>query len=259
MGDPGSGKTGALASLIKERRKFNIERFVIMDWDDGLDILAALLDDEDKDAVVYETLRDELKATQKGVDIRTADAFTRGMALLNNWKTKDISIGPALGWGPETVLVNDTITGLGDACVNFAMVGEAGGDEWRATGIGMRLQDKLVQMLVALNCHILLNSHVRYMFGGGKKAEVDKHGQLSYKEVDSRIDGEAYPSALGRNLPPTLGRHFNTVLELKLVGKTRKIRTVPEGRMNLKLPFKMKDELPQETGMVEIFDKFLNR
>jgi hypothetical protein len=260
MGDPGSGKTGALAALIKERARFGIERFAILDWDDGLDVLAALLSDEDLDCVYYETLRDELKATQKGVDIRTADAFTRGMALMNNWKAKDVNLGPSLSWGPETVLVNDTITGLGDAAFNFCMAhGDTKGDSWRSIGAAMGLQDKLVQMLVALNCHTILNSHVRYMFGGGKKAVVDAHGQIEYKEVDSRTDGEAYPSALGRQLPPTIGRHFNSILELKLVGKNRRIRTVPEDRMNLKIPFKIKDELPQETGMVEIFDKFLNR
>ena len=260
MGDPGCGKTGALISLIKERKRFGIEQFLFLDWDDGMDIIAAYLGDEDVDCVHYETLRDVLKATQVGVVIKDACAFPKGMALLNRWKQGDVDLGPSSKWGAETCLINDTITGLGDAAMNFAKSHENIEDDWRATGAGMRLQDKLVQMLVALDCHIIVNSHVRYMGGGGRRQEVSKDGQVkAIKEVDSNIDGQAYPSALGRVLPPTLGRHFNTILELKLVGKHRKIRTIPEDRMNLKIPFQIKDELPQETGMVEVFDKFLNR
>jgi len=262
MGDPGCGKTGSLISLIQERKRFGIERFLFLDWDDGMDIIAAHLNEEDAGCVYYETLRDVLKATQVGVVIKDACAFPRGMALLNNWKqpAHSIDLGPSGRWGSETVLINDTITGLGDAAMNFAKSSENIEDDWRATGAGMRLQDKLVQMLVTLNCHIIVNSHVRYMGGGGRRQEVSKDGTVkAIKEVDSNIDGQAYPSALGRVLPPTLGRHFNTILEIKLVGKYRKIRTVPEDRMNLKIPFKIRDELPQETGMVEVFDKFLNR
>ena len=64
-------------------------------------------------------------------------------------------------------------------------------------------------------------------------------------EVNSNVDGQAYPSALGKLLPTQIARHFNTMLEYKIVGKLRRIRTVPdlEGRMALKLPMPMPEEL----------------
>jgi hypothetical protein len=48
-------------------------------------------------------------------------------------------------------------------------------------------------------------------------------------------------------------RHFNYALEWKLVGKNRKIRTVPEDRLTLKCPIKMPEEMDQKTGLFELF------
>ena len=260
MGDPGSGKTGSLPDLINNMEKFGIERCAILDFDDGLDILLPLIREDVKDKVFYETLLDELKATQEGVKVRTASAFTTAMGLLNNWKSGEVNLGPALGWGPETILVLDSITGMGDACMGFATEVLKMDDDWKATGEAMKRQGKLVQMTKALKCHVIIMSHIRFMGGGGTRTVVDKHGKKSTEEVNSRVDGDAYPSVLGKVLPPTVGRHFNTILEMKLVGKNRRLRTVPEERMNLKVPLlDLPDELPQETGLTTVFDKFLNR
>jgi len=260
MGDPGSGKTGALPDLINNMDRFKIERVAILDFDDGLDILLPLVKEEFYDRVFYETLVDELKATQDGVQVRTANAFTKAMGLLNNWKSPGVDLGRALEWGPETLLVLDSITGIGDACMGFVNVHLKMDDDWKATGEAMKRQGKLVQMTKSLGCHIIIMSHIRFMGGGGTRAVVDKHGQKSIEEVNSRVDGDAYPSCLGKVLPPTVGRHFNTILEVKLVGKNRRLRTVPEERMNLKVPLlNLPDELPQETGLTVVFDKFLNR
>lgn len=260
LGDPGTGKTGSLPDLINNMAQFGIERVIIQDWDDGLDILLPHIKPEFQDKVYYETLRDELKPTQKGVDYRDATAFTRGMALMNNWKTKDYELGQAISWGKETLFVCDTLTGLGDACMAYASVKLGHGDDrWKGTGAAMDKQGPYIQMLVTLKCHIIVYSHIRFMGGGGRTTVVDKHGQAAIKEVDSNLDGTGYPSALGRQLPTQIARHFNTVLEWKLVGKNRRIRTVPEDKINIKLPFNLKEELPQDTGLTEVFSQFLNR
>jgi len=260
MGDPGTGKTGSLAPLINELPRWGIERVVIHDFDDGLDILSAKVKPDKLDLVHYETMRDDLKATQVGVGYREATAWTRAMALLNNWETKSEKLGPPRDWGRETLFVCDTITGLGDACLGFAHMGpEKIEDHWRAVGAGMTHQSYYIQLLKAMRCHVIVFSHIRFMGGGGKTTIVDKHGQVSYKEVDSRVDGTAYPSALGQQLPPSIGRHFNCQLEWKLVGRSRKVCTIPDTRMALKIPFEVKDEMPIETALVDIFKAYLER
>lgn len=263
MGDPGSGKTGSLAEVINNMEKLRIERFAILDFDDGLDVLLPLVKEEYYDRVFYETLVDPLKTVQDDDGVRYGDsiAFPKACALLNNWKTKEVNLGPCRDWGPETCLVLDSVTGVGDSCMAFANCKMQMTDDWKATGEAMKKQGKLIQMCKGLRCHVIIMSHIRFMGGGGTKATIDKHShKLVYEEVNSREFGDAYPSVLGKQLPPQVGRHFNTILEMKLVGTQRKLRTVPEDRMNLKVPlFGLKDELDQETGLFTVFDKFLNR
>ena len=259
MGDPGTGKTGSLVELINSLPRFGIKRVIIHDFDDGLDILSFMVKPEKQELVFFDTFRDELKATQMGVDFRSASAFTGAMASLNNWKKKDEDLGSCRDWDKETLFVCDTITGLGDACIGFSKEIKKVEDDWRAIGEAMKQQDRYIQLMAAMKCHVIVFSHVRFMGGGGKKAIVDKHGQIEFKEVDSIADGQAYPSALGRQLPPNVGRHFNIKLEWKLVGKHRKVRTVPEDRMALKLPIKMSEEIAQETALVEVFKAYLER
>lgn len=263
MGDPGSGKTGSLAEVINNMDALRIERFVILDFDDGLDILLPLVKPEFHDRVFYETLVDPLKTVQDADGVRYGDsiAFPKACALLNNWKTKEVNLGPSKEWGTETCLVLDSVTGVGDSCMAFANIKMKMDDDWKATGEAMKRQGKLIQLCKGLECHVVVMSHIRFMGGGGTKASIDKKsGKLVYEEVNSRQFGDAYPSVLGQQLPPQVARHFNTVLEMKLVGKSRIVRTVPEDRLNLKVPlFNLKDELPQETGLFTVFNEFLNR
>ena len=263
MGDPGSGKTGSLPSLINHMDELGLKQVAILDFDDGLDILLPLIEDKYLDRVFYETLVDDLKTTQddEGIKVREAKAFPRACALLNNWVSGSVNLGPAREWGKDTVFVIDSITGVGDACMWFALDKLKSGTDWEATGAAMRRQEKLIDLARGLSCHLIVMSHVRFMGGGGTRASVDKKsGKLVYQEVDSREFGDAYPSVLGKKLPPTVGRFFNTILEIKLVGKNRYIRTVPDERMNLKLPlFTLPEELDQKDGLYRIFKEFLAR
>ena len=202
LGDPGTGKTGSLAALINELPRWGIEQVVIQDWDNGLDILTSYVKPEKQDLVHFATLRDEMKATQTGAQPRHADAFRQGMGLLNNWVLGDEKLGPAVDWGSETLFVLDSITGMGDACMNHTRVHMNIDDDWKGTGAAMKLQDKFIQMLPALKCHVILFSHIRFMGGGGQQRITDKHGTTMIKEVDSNTEGKGFPSALGKYFLP---------------------------------------------------------
>jgi hypothetical protein len=202
-----------------------------------------------------------MKATQVGVIVKESTAFPRGMALMNNWIVGDENLGRASDWGPETLFVVDTITGLGSACMHFATDKLKIEDDWRATGGGMKLQGKYIEMLKGLKCHVIVFSHIRFMGGGGQVVTIDKNhpGVISYKEVDSNADGTGYPSALGRILPTQVASHFNTQLHWRMKGSRREISTEPDEKLVLKVPFKMKSSMPQETGLVDVFEAYLGR
>src|SRR5215472_9167059 len=84
MGDPKSGKTGSMASLVK---KFNLR---ILDFDNGLDILSQLVgrDAHDRlESVEFRTLRDKMKSTPLGPIVDgQATAFIEALRMLDNWK-----------------------------------------------------------------------------------------------------------------------------------------------------------------------------
>ena len=62
LGDPSTGKTGSLAELANNMEQFGIERIIILDFDDGLDVLRTYVKPEAQKKVFFETCRDELKA-----------------------------------------------------------------------------------------------------------------------------------------------------------------------------------------------------
>src|SRR4051812_13507500 len=87
-GDSGTGKTGALASLVSAGYKLRI-----LDFDNGLDVLKQyILRDcpENISNVEFRTLRDKRKASADGPVIAgTPKAFVESIKLLDRWKYTD--------------------------------------------------------------------------------------------------------------------------------------------------------------------------
>jgi len=270
IGNPSTGKTGSLASLANEMSSFGLERIIIADWDDGAEVLLNYVKPEAQEKVFVETFRDQLKPSVDGsppvvlgsdtgnlTGLKMKMAWARGMQMMNNWKTKDYDLGRAIEWGPETLFVCDTLTGLGDAGMNFAQA-ILQKDAWSGTGTAMDFQDKFTQMCQGLKCHFIMFCHIRYMGGGGQISIVDKDGKHTYtKEVDSAVEGTAYPSALGRKLPTEIARHFNTQLSWELKNKKRVVLTKGSEQLPLKIPMNLPSELPQETALVTVFKELL--
>lgn len=257
LGDPGTGKTGSLVEVIDRMDELGIERVIIQDWDDGLDILAKRCKPDNLDKVFYETLRDEMKATPLGPIPRgIPESFTKGMRLLNSWKDKEVDLGTCNTWGPETLFVCDSLTGMGDAAKHWVMHLDNELDDWRATGKAMTLQDKYVQLCMSMRCNVIIFAHIRYMGGGGVQVtDMETKGEIR-KEMDSDAEGQGFPSALGRILPRQIGRHFNTTLEWKIKAQRRTIRTVPEDRITLKCPVHLPQSLTQEGGLFQVIQAF---
>ena len=152
VGDSGSGKTSALASLANAGKKLRI-----LDFDDGLDILSEYLTPEAVSRVSYVTLRDSLGQ---------ANAFRRGAQLLATWKDGEENFGSVKEWGDDTVLVIDSLTLMGEAALRGALVfnnkkptEQPTQPEW---GTAARDVQNILQYITGdeVKCNVVVTSHI---------------------------------------------------------------------------------------------------
>lgn len=238
--DSGSGKTGALASLVDAG--FNVR---ILDFDNGLSVLKGFVKDRSKLANVHYVagLQDKIqlvKGTGK-IGIVQAPAFQRAMDALDKGGKEywgDEAIGPVESWTSRDILVVDSLTMAGRASLQMVMQANAAGlknPEIQHYGTAMDNIEKWVQMLMSsvTPCHVIINTHVTGVEG------------------DTRL----YADALGSKLPPKLGRYTDNLIGLRLTGGARKFLTTRDGLLALKMATnRAAENYPIETGWVSIFE-----
>lgn len=249
MGNSGSGKTGALTSLVKADYKLRI-----LDYDNGLDSLVAYCRKECPDKlgnVEFRTLRDKYKtaptATGSQVD-GSPIAFTNGLGMLDNWKYMDgdklIDFGRPSTWGPDTIVVIDSSTFFADAAFNWAQFMNPGAKDNRQ--IYFAAQQAFENVIALLTSkefrpNVIVISHIRY---------------------STSQDGvtKGFPTAVGSALGPTIPAYFNSVALVETSGigdkLQRQIRTTPTAMIDLKnpAPFEMVAAMPIETGLAKFFE-----
>jgi AAA domain len=247
IGDSGSGKTGALASLAGAG--YNLR---IADLDNGLDVLSNLLSDSKSPygnlalpRVSYQTLTDPMRNVGGKLIPRTATVWQRLVKLLDNWKTDSEDFGPLSTWTPEDVLVIDSLTLASNAAMNFvcSMNGRLGQQphqgDWYAA---QQLIESLLQMLYddGIKCNVIISSHIAYI-------------------GEENAPQRGYPASLGRALSPRIGRYFNSVLMARTSGSgnalKRKILTTSTNLVELKntAPMRVKAEYDLATGLADYF------
>lgn len=220
VGDSGSGKTGSLASLADAGY-----HLYILDYDNGLDILANLLRDN-PDAlarITYRTLRDRREFIKGKPILRPPiNAFTLAGETLNEWQE-------AAGgdFGPNDIVVIDTLTTFSKAAFHYAMQ-IAGRLNVRAqlTDYGDLATSVLafIDNITASdsNFNVIVNSHVKY-FGGDDEVQLQARG---------------LPNAEGQQISKDVSLYFNTVVLSHTTGTgpgvKRVISTVPRGVVGVK-------------------------
>lgn len=236
IGDSSTGKTGALAPLVKEGYHLHV-----LDFDNKIagGILPIVLqrDCPDKLANVdYEVLRDKLKSSALGpIPDGVATAFTKGLALLDKWSDGSI---PAQ-WGEKHILVVDSLTFLSDAAFAWARsMNPSAKDPRQWFYTAQQAVEGTVAMLTAdsFKTNVIVISHVSWQ---------------------SRPDGsmKGYPSTVGSALGPTIPAYFENMAHTHIVNGKRLIQTTPTALIDLKNPaaFKMLPTLPVETGLADFF------
>src|SRR6266581_4289333 len=117
LGDSGTGKTGALASLVGAGYRLRV-----LDLDNKLQtgILPQVIKrdfPEKLGSIDYEAVRDKFKASALGpIFDGMPKSFTRSLELLDKWSDGSV---PAK-WGPEYIFVLDSLTFFSDAAYNWA-------------------------------------------------------------------------------------------------------------------------------------------
>lgn len=240
LGDSGTGKTGSLVSLMKDGFQLRI-----IDFDNGLDVLKefAKRDCPDKlGNVDYETVRDKYKAGTQGPVIDGAPkALVQSLKLLNKWTDESL---PA-EWGPNHILIIDSLTGLGKAAFEWAKGMNPGSKEPRQWyHQAQQAVDNVISLLTseAFHANVIIIAHVQFQ-----------------ESTDGTVRG--YANTIGKALGPIVPTYFNTMVLARSSGSganvKRTISTAPTSMIDLKnpAPFKLEKELPLESGLATIFHK----
>jgi len=266
VGENGTGKSGALASLAKAGY-----RLWILDYDNGLDsIVDALSGDTDAlKRVTFETLRDDITTVNGLPKIKTpVHAYEDAGRTIQKWEKSlpeyeivtqeflEEDKPPVISktthhFTPSDVLVLDTLSSFTQAAFNKALALGARLNQrpqlqdygWMADSVKL-----FIEMLTSpdLNCHVIVNTHIRFL-----TSEADETTQ------------RGLPNAKGQEISREVGKYFNNVILFRTLGSgpgaRRRIGTQPQGVVEVKVsaPSKVKAEYPIDTGLADLFADIL--
>lgn len=236
-GDSGSGKTGALTSLVAA--DFNLR---ILDMDNGLDPLKQYIQKECPTKIAnveFRTLRDDYTSTAAGPKVSKPKAFVDALKMLDRWKYDDTDLENPSEWGPKCILIIDSLTFLADAAFDWAVgLNPTAKDPRQWYGAAQGAIESVLALLTSpsFKTNVIVISHIKY--------------------VDNP-DGtrKGYPTAVGSALSPVIPRYFNSVALAETRNGKRTIQTAATASIDLKnpKPFEMAKSYPIETGLAEFF------
>lgn len=259
VGDSGTGKTGALASLA-----FAGYNLRVLDFDAGIPILLNKVKEKDPsklDNIYYETCTDSFKNLNGRLLPKKAKAWAKGVKLLDNWRVgvegepDYYNLGPVIEWTEKEVLIIDSLTHAGYAAMRYhqALNGKLGEHptlpQWGQ--VQTLIQDLLSTLYdESIRCNVVVNTHVDWRY---EERRNDKD------QVVGRELTKGYPNAPGSKLPERVGSYFNSMLQVATTGtgsaRRHWLYTQPTGVVDLKNanPGKVKDKYPLDTGLADFF------
>ena len=242
LGDSKSGKTTALWSLVRAGYKLRI-----LDLDNLLDSLKERLLAEcpnDLGSVEYRTLRDNYKQGPLGMVLDgPAKAFVEAMKMLDHWKYEGTDLGKPKEWGPDCILVVDSLSRLCDAAYDFHTFmmkpGKSGEVDGRA--IYGQAQDAVEMVLSNLTAKTFETNVI-----------VICHGQ--YMELPDKTT-KIFPQGVGQKLSPKIPQYFPIYIRLKNNAGKRTLQLESDVMIDLAMPSKLKEKsIPADDGLATIFE-----
>lgn len=266
VGYPGAGKTGSLACLANAGYKFRILNF---DGNKNLQSMLMNVKPEFMPNIDAVYLGDKMRANAAGGSepVGIPQAYLRGLQLMDSWSYEEdgekVDLGASKDWGMDTIVVLDSLTSMGRACMNRAMkllnkTPTTLTD--RLWGIAMGEQEAFVEKLTSdyNNHHVIVLAHLKPVGPNDVRAgDSDLTKDLKQRTADL-LPTRLYPSALGKALPPMIGAHFPTVIlvepEYRGLTANRKLKFVPRSELDLKMPAPdLPKELGIEDGLLQVF------
>lgn len=251
IGDSKTGKTGALSSLVFAGYKLRI-----LDYDNGLDILKQAVQRRDKSLlsnVEFRTLRDKREWVNNGSVIKgTPTAFADGIKMLDRWKYKkkikdeevEIDLGIPAKWGPQCILVIDSLTFMSDAAYDHRepLTPRGKGGEYDGRAVYGDAQHAIENTLALLT-------------SDGFQSNVIVIAHVNYQDnPDGTTKG--YPVSVGKKLSPKIPTYFNNYVRFVFKGGKRVIETKSSPMFDLAnaKPFELDKDFHIEDGMAKIFE-----
>lgn len=222
LGRPKAGKTGLVAPALAAGF-----RVAVLSFDNNPEPLHLYGGKDIDDRLSVIPLRDKLHRRANGTWSALGregqrvepQAFLRAGRAIDDWGTidKDHPWGPVAKWGTDTILVLDSLTGMGDAANNLGLFINNRDEfnkrrsDWSAA---MRIEDSMLEHLVGpeVNCHLYITAHMKLIgpqtHDDGKDDDDDLR---SAKHAIAAAQAEVlptryYPTALGRALPQEILR-----------------------------------------------------
>lgn len=250
IGDSGSGKTGALASLVDAGYKVRV-----LDLDSGLDALVARVKDQSLlKNVGYMTLIDKRQSKQLNPKEVRLDgpptAYSDVLKSFAGWKKPDGSelFPPVKKWDTNTVLVLDSLQFFSMALMNYVTASQGRAinkreiQDYNTHNIFMENFLSILYNPIEVPCNVIVTSHV------------------AYRENEGGAITKGFPSVLGNKLPQYIATYFNTTILVRTrgtgAGAKRELVTTSEGVIELKCPSpNVPRTLPLETGLATLFSQ----
>lgn len=234
LGDSGTGKTGALVSLVQAGYKLRI-----LDMDNKINggilpIAIKKLCPDKMGNVEYESLRDAMKMTAAGPILSgVPKAFTQALGLMEKWSDGTV---PST-WGPGYIFVLDSLTFLSDAAYDWVK------------GLNPGAKDPRQWFYAAQNS---VEKTLAFLTGDSFATNVIVICHVAYQQ---RAEGtlKGFPASIGSALGPTIPTYFENMVLTEIRGGKRTIQTLPTALVDLKNPAGMTEAMPVETGLAKFF------
>lgn len=267
VGFPGTAKTGMLASLLNAGFKIRM-----LDFDGNIDPLLQYADQSMLGNLDVVYLEDKLKARSQFIEpIGIPKAFTTALDLMDEWKYTDeagheVNLGKSEDWGPDTIVVLDSLTKMGDAAKRRAMKllnKTPANTTDRVWGLAMQEQSAFIEKLTSANnrFHVIVLAHLKIISPRDIRDGDSQLTQHIKEQMADVVPTRFYPRALGWQLPQEIGGEFPVILEAEKVtkgGKTvRTLNLEPKVLLDVKFPGPYpegKSRLDISDGMLRVFE-----
>jgi hypothetical protein len=266
-GWPGAAKTGCLAALANVGYKLRV-----LDYEGNYAPLLNYVKPEFLKNIDIVTFQDKLSGTQNPQyisPIGVPNAFNNSLKQMQDWKTEDadgnpISLGASKDWGLDTIVVTDTITGMGEGAFKRAQVmmnKTPMNTTQQVWGMAVADQLNFIKLINAQTnrFHHIALAHLT-MIGPADITKDDSDLTKELKEaVAELLPTRYYPKGVTKNFSQTLAKEFpvHLLAERKMKGgkPDRYLKLETGDELDLKFPVpNAPSRVPIDTGMATVFE-----